>query len=104
MASEYMVCFPHQFVDPAERDHVSDLLLLELPKIGNPAPVVNMVDIRQIGWDSLSTILEESTGSTGSTHAITDPYEEEFLASSPGFRGTIFAISTDEPSCEGEMD
>jgi hypothetical protein len=41
-----------------------------------------MVDIRPIGGDSLSTILEESTGSTGSTqtHTITIPYEEEFPA------------------------
>jgi hypothetical protein len=37
-ASEYMV-------------HVSDLFLLELPEIDHPAPVVNMVDIRQIDGD-----------------------------------------------------
>jgi hypothetical protein len=75
MASEYMVCIPHLFVDLAERDRVSDLFLLELPEIDYPAPVVNMVDIRQIGGDSLSTIPEESTGSTSSTHATTNPYE-----------------------------
>jgi hypothetical protein len=66
-------------MDPAEHDHVSDLSLLELPEIGHPALVVNMVDIRQIGGDSLSTIQEESTGSTSSTHVITNPYDEEFL-------------------------
>jgi hypothetical protein len=54
-----MVGVPHLFVDPAERDHVSDLSLLELPEIGHPAPVVNMVDIRQIGGDLLPYILEE---------------------------------------------
>jgi hypothetical protein len=54
--SEYMVCVPHLFVDLAERDHVFDSFLLELPEIGHPAPVVNMVDIRQNGGDSLSTI------------------------------------------------
>jgi hypothetical protein len=80
MVSEYMVCFPHLFVDPAERDHVSNLSLLELPEIGHPAPIINMVNIRQIGGDLLSTIREESTRSTGSTHAITNPYEEEFPA------------------------
>jgi hypothetical protein len=53
-----MVHVPHLFVDPAECDHVSDLFLLELPEINHPAPVVNMVDIRQIGGDSLSTIPE----------------------------------------------
>jgi hypothetical protein len=77
-----MVRVPHLFVDPAEHDHVSDLFLLELPEIGHPAPVVNMVDIRQIGGDSLSTIPEGSTRSTGSTqtHIVTNPYEEELLA------------------------
>jgi hypothetical protein len=60
-----------------------------------------MVDIRQIHGDSLSTIWEESTSST---HAITNPYEEEFPAFPPGFGGAIFAISADEPSCEGERD
>jgi hypothetical protein len=75
-----MVRVPHLFVDPAERAHVSDFSLLELPEIGHPTPVVNMVDIRQIGGDSLSTIREESTGSTGSTRAITNPCEEEFPA------------------------
>jgi hypothetical protein len=43
-ASEYMVCIPHLFMDPAE--HVLDLSLLELPKISHHAPVINMVDIR----------------------------------------------------------
>jgi hypothetical protein len=53
--SVYMVCVSHLFVDPTESDHVSDLFLLELPKIGHPAPIINLVDIRQIGGDSLST-------------------------------------------------
>jgi hypothetical protein len=83
---------------------IPHLFLLELPEIGHPAPVVNMVDIRQIGGDLLSTMWEESTGSTGSTHAITNPNEEEFPMFPKGFGGTIFAISDDEPSREGEMD
>jgi hypothetical protein len=101
-----MVCVPHLFVDPTKRDHVSDLFLLELPEIGPLAPVVNLVDIRQIGGDSLSTTQEESTGSTSSTrtHVVTNPYEEEFPAFPPGFRGAIFTISADEPSREGEID
>jgi hypothetical protein len=77
-----MVYVLHLFVDLAERDHISDLSLLELPEIGHPAPIINMLDIRQIGGDSLSTIWEESTRSIGlaRTHTITNPYEEEFLA------------------------
>jgi hypothetical protein len=62
------------------------------------------VDIRQILGDSLSTIPEERSESTGSTHAITNPYEKEFSVFSPDFAGTIFAISADEPSREGETD
>jgi hypothetical protein len=46
VASEYMVWVPHLFVDPAERDHVSDLFLLELPEINHPTSIVNMADIR----------------------------------------------------------
>jgi hypothetical protein len=45
-ASKYMVHVTHLFMDPTERDHVSDLSLLELPGISHPAPIVNMVDIR----------------------------------------------------------
>jgi hypothetical protein len=62
-----------------------NLFLLELPKIYHPAPIVNMVDIRQIGGDSLSTIPKESTGSIGSTqtHTITNSNKEEFPAFPP---------------------
>jgi hypothetical protein len=45
-ASEYMVCVPHLFMNPAERDHVLDLFLLELPEIDYPVPIINMVDFR----------------------------------------------------------
>jgi hypothetical protein len=58
-ASEYIVRVLHLFVDPTERDHVLDPFLLELPEVSHPTPVVNMVDMRQIGGDSLSTIPEE---------------------------------------------
>jgi hypothetical protein len=91
-------------VDPAERDHVFDLFLLELLEMGHPAPIVNMVDIRQIHGDSLSTIPEEHSESTGSTHAITNPYEKEFPAFPADFGGAIFAISADQPSREWETD
>jgi hypothetical protein len=47
-ASEYTARIPHLFMDPAERDHVLDLYLLDLPKLDHPAPTVNVVEIRQI--------------------------------------------------------
>jgi hypothetical protein len=78
-AYEYTACIPHVFVDPAERDHVSDLCLIDLPEPNHPAPTVNVVEIRQIREDSLSTIPKESTRSTEShgTNCICtliDPY------------------------------
>jgi hypothetical protein len=68
-----------------------------------------MVQIRQIGGDSLSTILEESTRCTrsdGTTYIPTliDPYGEDFLAFPPGFGGAIFVVSNDEPPRDEETD
>jgi hypothetical protein len=40
--------------------------------------------------------------STGLTHTITSMFEEDFLVFLPSFRGMIFNISTNEPSCSGE--
>jgi hypothetical protein len=108
-ASEYAARIPHLFVDPAECDHVSDLYLIDLSKPDQPASAVNMVDIMQIGHDSLSTIPKEGTGSTEShgtsyTRTLIDPYRQEFLAFPPGFGGTVFAVSNDEPPHDGETD
>jgi hypothetical protein len=58
-ASEYTAHIPHLFTDPAERDHILDLCLTDLPESDHPAPTVNVVEIRQIGEDSLSIILEK---------------------------------------------
>jgi hypothetical protein len=68
-----------------------------------------VVELRQIGEDSLSTILEESTGSTEShgtsyTCTLIDPYGQEFSAFPPGFGGVIFTVSNDEPPRDGETD
>jgi hypothetical protein len=65
-----------------------------------------VVEIRQIGEDSLSTILEESTRSHGTnyTRTLIDPYGEEFSAFLPGFGGAVFAVSNDEPPRGGETD
>jgi hypothetical protein len=108
-ASEYTAHIPHLFTDPVERDHVLDLCLIDLPKPDHPVPTVNVVEIRQIREDSLSTILEESTGSieahgTSYTRTLIDPYGQEFSAFPPGFRGVIFAFSNDEPPHDGETD
>jgi hypothetical protein len=109
MASEYAARIPHMFVDPTERDHVSDLCLIDLPEPDHPAPTVNVVEIRQIGEDSLSTIPKEGTRSTEShgtsyTRTLIDPYGQKFPAFPPDFGGAIFAVSNDEPPRDGETD
>jgi hypothetical protein len=108
-ASKYAARIPHLFVDPAEHDHILDLCLIDLPKPDHPVPTVNMVDIRKIRHDLLSTISEEGTGSTEShstsyTCTLIDPYGQEFLAFPLGFGGTILAVSNDEPPRDGETD
>jgi hypothetical protein len=109
VASEYTVLIPHLFVDPAKRDHVSDLCLIDLPESDHPTPTVNVVEIRQIRGDSLSTIREESTGSTKShgtsyTRSVIDPYGQEFLAFALGFGGAVLAVSNDEPPRDWETN
>jgi hypothetical protein len=108
-ASEYTACIPHLFVDLAEHDHASDLCLIDLPEPNHPAPTVNVVEISQIGEDSLSTIPEEGTGSTEShgtsyTRTLIDPYGQEFLAFPPGFGGSVFTVINNELPRDGETD
>jgi hypothetical protein len=96
-------------MDPAECDHVLDLCLIDLPEPDHPSPTINVVEIRQIGGDSLSTILEESIRSTEShgtnyTRTLIDPYGQEFPTFPPGFGGTVFAVSNDEPPRDEETD
>jgi hypothetical protein len=55
---EYTACIPQLFVDPTDRDHVSSLCLIDLSEPDHPAPTVNVIEIRQIGENSLSTIPE----------------------------------------------
>jgi hypothetical protein len=109
MVSEYTSRIPHLFIDLAERDHVLDLCLIDLPEPDYPAPTINVVEIRQIRGHLLSTILEESTRSTEShgtsyTCILIDPYGQEFLAFPPSFGGTIFVVSNDEPPRDGETN
>jgi hypothetical protein len=108
-ASEYTIRIPHLFVDPTECDHILDLCLIDLPELDHPAPTVNVVEIRQIGEDSLFTIPEESIGSTEShatsyTRTLIDPYGQEFPAFPLGFGGVVFTVSNDEPPRDGETD
>jgi hypothetical protein len=86
-----------------------DLCLIDLPKPDHPVPTINVAEIRQIGEDSLSTILEESTGSTEShgtsyTRTLIDPYVQEFPAFPHGFGGAVFTVSNDEPTRDGETN
>jgi hypothetical protein len=39
----------HLFTGLAEHDHVLDLYLLDLPEVGQPVPIVNMVRIEEVG-------------------------------------------------------
>jgi hypothetical protein len=107
-ASEYTARIPYLFVDPAERNHVSALCLIDLPEPDHPAPTVNVVEIRHIREDSLSTISEESTRSTKShetsyTRTLIDPYGQEFPAFLSSFGGSVFVVSNDEPLATGKL-
>jgi hypothetical protein len=51
--SAYQNAIHHLFADHVERDHVTDLYMIDLTKFDQPAPVVNMVNIRQLPSDSL---------------------------------------------------
>jgi hypothetical protein len=109
VASEYTSYIPHLFMDLAECDHVLDLCLIDLAEPDYPAPTVNVVEIRKIRGHSLSTIPKESTRSTEShgtsyTCTLIDPYGQEFLAFPPGFGGTVFVVSNDEPPHDGETN
>jgi hypothetical protein len=78
---------PHLFVDPAKHGHVNDLYLIDLPEADHPAPIVNMLEIKQIRGSSLSTIPEERTRSLDGTHTATVSDDEDFPPFSPGFGG-----------------
>jgi hypothetical protein len=93
-ASEYATRIPHRFVDPNEHDHILDLCLIDLPKLDHPTPTVNMADIRMIRQDSLSTILEEGTGSTDSRGTNYTTSSIHMGRSSQLFHPTLEALSS----------
>jgi hypothetical protein len=75
----------------------------------HPVPTINVVEIKQIGEDSLSIIPKESTRSTeahGTSYTLTlvDPYGQEFLAFPPSFGGAVFAVSNDESPRDGKTN
>ena len=62
VGSAYQNAIHHLFIDHAESDCVDDLYKIDLPEADQPAPMVNMVAIRQVPDDSLHNILDESPG------------------------------------------
>lgn len=101
-------------MDPAKREHVSDLHPVDLTEVVLPPPIVNMVEISEVGGARLSPIQEQSAGST---HTWTETYDEyshdtdqqqdsydsipEFP---PGFGGIVFNISADERTIDGKTE
>ena len=87
----------HLFADHVERSHVNDLYQIDFPKANQPAPMVNMVQIRtDLLEDTLHTILEESP----------KPYSEVSTSSCPpfplGFGRELFMVSHDSVPIDGE--
>jgi len=52
VGSAYQNTVHHLFVDHIERDHVTDLYMIDPNDFGQPTPVINMVAIRQLSDDS----------------------------------------------------
>ena len=97
--STYQNAIHHLFVDHVERDHVIDLYMIDPTNSGQPAPMVNMVNIRQLLDDSLHDVLEESLGdySEGSTKTASS-----CPTFPPRFGGMIFHVSHDNVTKDGE--
>jgi hypothetical protein len=121
VASEYAYRTPHLFVGPMERDHVSHLYFLDIPR-PPPGNAVNMVDIREHNEGSVHTLPEEGESSTRSTcsvhteaeHLDHDKYDLDPLPHPLGFSpiprfpprhgDTVLNVSNDEPLVAGETD
>jgi len=101
----YQNAMHHLFADHVERNHVIDLYVIDPTDFGQPAPVVNMVAIRQLSEDSplltesLHHVLDESPNdsSEGSTRTLSS-----YPTFPLGFGGMIFHISHDSVTKEGE--
>jgi hypothetical protein len=69
VASEYVYRTPHLFMGPMERDHVSDLYFLDIPR-PLPGNAINMVGIREHHEGSIYTLPEDGDSSIGSTRSV----------------------------------
>ena len=96
----------HQiFIDHVERDHATDLYMIDPTDSGQPASVVNMVAIRQLSDDpslpteSLHNVLNESSDDYSKASTKT-------VSSCPtfplGFGAMIFHVSHDSVTKDGE--
>jgi hypothetical protein len=121
VASEYVYRTPHLFMGPTERDHISDLYFLDIPR-PSQGNAVNMVRVQEHREGSVHTLSEDGNSSTRSTcsvhteaeHLDDDGYDLDPLPYPPGFpqiprfppRGgdMVLNISNDEPAVEGETD
>ena len=78
MGSVYQDTVHHLFIDHIERNHITDLYMIDPTDFGQPTAVVNMVAIHQLSDDSplptesLHNILNESLDdySEGSTKTV----------------------------------
>jgi len=103
--STYQNTIHHLFNDHVECNHVTDLYVMDPTDSDQPAPMVNMLAIRQLLEDSplptesLHHVLDESPddSSEGSTRTLSS-----YPTFPPGFRGMIFHISHDSVTKEGE--
>jgi hypothetical protein len=91
-ASEYAYHTPHLFMGPTERDRVSNLYFLDIPR-PSPGNAINMVGIWEHHEGSVHTLPEDGDSSTGSTQSVhteaqhlkDDKYGLDPLLYSPGF-------------------
>jgi len=87
----------HLFADHTERSHVNDFYQIDFLEADQPAPMINMVQIRtDLPDDMLHTILEESP----------KPYSEGSTSTCPpfplGFGRELFMVSHDSVAIYGE--
>jgi hypothetical protein len=120
-ASEYAYRTPHLFVSPMERDHVTDLYFLDIPR-PPPGNAVNMVDIREHNEDTIHKLPEEGNSSIGSTRSVHtkakhldhDEYDLDPLPHPSGFSpilrfpprcgDMVLNVNNDEPPVAGDID
>jgi hypothetical protein len=105
---------------PTERDHVSDLYFLDIPR-PSPGNTINMVRVWEHHEGSIHTLPEDGDSNTRSTCSVhtkvehlDDEYDLDPLTYHPGFPqiprfpprcgDMVLSISNDEPAVVGETD